>query len=147
MIFPSVGYVISNIRNGAFGDYGNCPSTMKEVSSVLRDQCLHKQACSPDFNIGLNGQDPCPNHVKWMDAGWDCALLNQGVLIRLSKEYRTCRCAGLLPAAGAMVELCQQSSCCLSNYAMFRWQSRVTMFPLTYGFCRISPIPVLLLGL
>ena len=77
---------------------------MKEVSNVLRDQCLHKQTCFPDFNIGLNGQDPCPNHVKWMDAGWDCAPLNQGVLIRLSKN-RTHTCTFLLPAASIMVDL------------------------------------------
>jgi|LauGreSuBDMM15SN_2_FD.fasta_scaffold84633_1 hypothetical protein len=66
------GYVISNIRNAAFGDFGSCPSQMREVSGVLRDQCLSKQTCYPDFNKGLNGQDPCPGHVKWMDAGWDC---------------------------------------------------------------------------
>jgi len=47
---------------------------MTEASAVLRDQCIGRQECFPDFNKGLNGYDPCPNYVKWMDARWDCEV-------------------------------------------------------------------------
>ena len=49
---------------------------MTEASAVLRDQCIGRQECFPDFNKGFNGYDPCPFYVKWMDAKWDCGTLS-----------------------------------------------------------------------
>ena len=69
-VFPIAGGVIWTIDSAAFGDYGNCPQTMAEVSNIVRAQCLGQTSCTPHFNT--LGYDPCPGHVKWMDAAWDC---------------------------------------------------------------------------
>ena len=65
------GTVISTIDSAAFGDFGNCPQTMAEASGILRAQCLGQTSCTPNFQA--LGSDPCPGHVKWMDAAWECA--------------------------------------------------------------------------
>ena len=69
-VFPFSGGVISTINSAAFGDFGNCPQTMAEVSNIVRAQCLGQTSCTPNFES--LGSDPCPGHVKWMDAAWEC---------------------------------------------------------------------------
>ena len=49
---------------------------MAEASNILRDQCLGLASCTPNFQA--LGSDPCPGHVKWMDAAWECAAPQAG---------------------------------------------------------------------
>jgi len=91
------GTVISTINSGAFGDFGNCPLTMAEASNILRNQCLGRASCTPNFQA--LGSDPCPGRVKWMDAAWECAAPQAGGRALIAFSHTLLLIMGLLLAA------------------------------------------------